>query len=140
MNVKSFCNSYVIYIKSKLQYYKPYKSLKQLLILKWLCRFHQNLFFLSGYNIILVIVNQLFKQTIFVSTVDIITLHKLAKLFVIHIFFKHDISFHITSDYRSDFVLNFSQSLGTALDILIYFISRYYSKRDSQIKYTNQIC
>jgi len=136
VDVKSFCNSYIICMKSKPQYYKLYRLLKQLLISKWLWNlifidFIKKLFFSSSCDIILVIVTQLSKQTIFVSTVNIITLHKLAILFTIYIFFKHGISSHITSDYKSEFVLNFLQSLGTALNMWIYFTSRYHPKGDS---------
>ena len=34
IDVKKFCNSCITYIKSKLQCYKPYRTLKQLLISK----------------------------------------------------------------------------------------------------------
>jgi len=65
--------------------------------------------FSSEYNTILVIVNQLSKQAIFILTVDTITLHKL--LFVIHIFSKNSVLFYVISDHGSEFVLNFFQSL-----------------------------
>lgn len=77
--------------------------------------FIKKLPFSSEYNTILVIVNQLSKQAIFILTVNTITLHKL--LFVIHIFSKHSVLFYVISDHGSEFVLNFFQSLRTALNI-----------------------
>ena len=97
--------------------------------------FIEKLLFLSSYNTILVIVNQLSKQVIFVN---IITLHKLVKLFIIYVFSKHSILFHITSDCGSKFVSNFFRSLETALNIRLHFTSRYHLKGDSQNKHTNQ--
>ena len=96
-------------MRSKLQYYKLYKSLKQLLISKQLWNlismdFIEKLTSSSGYNTIPVIINWFFKQAIFVPIVDTITLHKLAKLFVIYVFSKYNVLSHITSDYRSEFV------------------------------------
>ena len=38
-------------------------------------------------------------------------------LFILHIFSKHDVLSHITSDRGSEFVSNFFYSLGTTLDI-----------------------
>ena len=45
---------------------------------------------------------------------------------------------HITSDRGSEFVSNFFQSLGTALDMWLYFTSGYYPEGDGQTKCTNQ--
>ena len=86
---------------------------------------------LSSCDTILIIINQLFKQAIFIQTINAITSYELAKLFIIHIFSKYSILFHITSNYGSKFVLNFFRLLGTALDISLYFTSRYYPERDS---------
>lgn len=97
------------------------------------------LLLLSSSNIILVIVDQLFKQAIFVPMVDTITLYDLAKLLMIHIFLKHGVLSHIICNQRSESVLNFFQSLGTILNMQLHFISRYYFEKNSQIEHTNQI-
>ena len=52
----------------------------------------------SGFDTILVIVDQLSKQSIFIPTHDTITSAELAKLFVIHVFSKHGVPSHVTSD------------------------------------------
>jgi len=41
-------------------------------------------------------------------------------LFILHMFSKYGISFHVTSDKGSEFVLNFFCSLGTVLDIWLH--------------------
>jgi len=76
----------------------------------------------------LVIVNQLTKQVIFISTHDIIMFMDLAYLFVLYMFSKHGISFYVTSNSGLEFVSNFFHSLDTALDMQLYFTLCYYSK------------
>jgi len=61
----------------------------------------------------------------------------LVYLFILHIFSKHGISSHITSDKGSEFVSNFFCSLGTALDMWLYLTSDYYPKGDGQTKHMN---
>jgi len=112
VDVKSFYNSCVTCMKSKPQHYKPYGSLKQLPIPKQYWNsismdFIEKLLSLSKYNTILVVVNWLSKKAIFVLTVDTITLHKLVKLFIIHIFSKYSVLSHVTFNYRLEFVSKF---------------------------------
>ena len=92
----------------------------------------------SRFDIILVIVDWLTKQAIFIPAHNTITSVDLARLFVLHMFSKHGISSHVTSDRGSEFVSNFFQSLGTALDIWLHFTSGYHPKDDGQTKCTNQ--
>lgn len=86
----------------------------------------------------MVIISQLSKQAIFVLIANTIILHELAKLFVIHVFFKCRILSYITSDCRTEFVSNFFRSLEKSLDIRLHFTSRYHSERDNQTECTNQ--
>src|SRR6266481_3586947 len=58
----------------------------------------------SGYMSILVIVDQLSKQSLFIPMHDIITSSNLMQLFVLHIFSKHGVPLHITSNHGSEFV------------------------------------
>jgi len=62
----------------------------------------------------------------------------LAHLFVLHVFSKHSIPSHVTSDRGLEFVSNFFQSLGTALDMRLHFTSGYHSEGDGQTKCMNQ--
>jgi len=61
-----------------------------------------------------------------------------SRLFVLHVFSKHSIPSHVTSDRGSEFVSNFFQSLGTALDMQLYFTSSYHLKGNGQTEHTNQ--
>ena len=92
----------------------------------------------SGFDTILVIVNQLTKQAIFISAHDTITSADLACLFVLHVFFKHGVPSHVISDRGSEFVSNFFWSLGTALDMWLHFTSDYHPEGDGQTKHMNQ--
>jgi hypothetical protein len=87
---------------------------------------------------ILVIVDQLSKQGIFIPTVDKITTPQLAQLFVIHVFSKHGVPSHVTCDHRSEFVSRFFRSLGQALDMKIHFTSGYHPEGDGQTERLNQ--
>jgi len=56
---------------------------------------------------ILVIVDQLTKQVIFISAHDTIMSMDLAHLFILHVFSKYSIPSHVTSNRGSEFMLNF---------------------------------
>ena len=90
------------------------------------------------FNTILVIVDQLTKQVIFIPTYDTITSVDLAYLFIFHVFSKHSIPSYVTSDKGSEFVSNFFQSLGTALNMWLHFTSGYHPEGDGQTKRMNQ--
>jgi len=97
---------------SKPQYYKLYESLKQLPISERLWNsisidFIEKLLLSSGFDIILVIVDWLTKQVIFIPAHDTIMSVDLACLFVLHVFSKHSVSSHVTSNRGSEFVSNF---------------------------------
>jgi len=92
----------------------------------------------SGFDTILVIVDQLTKQAIFIPAYDTIMSVDLACLFVLHVFSKHGVPSYVTSNRGSEFVSNFFRSLGTALDMQLYFTSGYYPKGDGQTEHMNQ--
>ena len=62
----------------------------------------------DGCNTILVIIDHLTKQSIFILTINTITSPMLAKLFVLHVFSKHGVPSHVTSDHGTEFVSTFS--------------------------------
>jgi len=111
-NVQQFCKSCVTCMQSKPQRHKPYRSLKQLPISEqpWnsiSIDFIEKLPLFSGFDTILVIVDRLTKQAIFIPAHDTITSMDLACLFILHVFSKHSIPSHVTSDRGLEFVLNF---------------------------------
>ena len=92
----------------------------------------------SGYTVILVIVDRLSKQAVFIPTHDTITSAELAKLFVLHVFSKHGVPNHITSNRGSEFISHFFRSLGKALDMHLHFTSGYNPEGNGQTERTNQ--
>ena len=92
----------------------------------------------SGFDTILVIVNWLTKQAIFIPAHDTIMSADLVRLFVLHVFSKYGIPSHVTSSRGSEFVSNFFWSLGTALDMWLHFTSGYHPEGDGQTERTNQ--
>jgi len=92
----------------------------------------------SRFDTILVIVDWLTKQVIFISAHYTIMSMDLARLFVLHVFSKHSVPSHVTSNRSSEFVSNFFQFLGTALNMQLHFTSGYYLKGDRQTKHMNQ--
>ena len=62
----------------------------------------------------------------------------LAHLFILHVFSKHSISFYVTFNRDLEFVLNFFCSLGTALNIWLYFTLEYHSEGNGQTEHMNQ--
>jgi Integrase core domain len=91
-----------------------------------------------GFTAILVIIDQLSKQAIFIPTHDTITSPTLAKLFLLHVFSKHGVPSHVTSDRGTEFVSHFFRSLGKALDMQLHFTSGYHPEGDGQTKHSNQ--
>ena len=100
--------------------------------------FIKKLLSFSGFDTILVIVDWLTKQVIFIPAHDTIISADLARLFILHVFSKHSVPSHVTSDKGSEFVSNFFRSLGTALNMRLHFTSGYHPKGDGQTECTNQ--
>jgi hypothetical protein len=92
----------------------------------------------AGFDSILVIINRLSKQAIFIPMHDTITSAELAHLFVIHVFSKHGVPSHVTSDQGLEFVSHFFCSLGLGLDMKLHFTSGYHPEGDGQTERTNQ--
>ena len=91
-----------------------------------------------GYTAILVIVCRLSKQGIFIPNHNTITSADLPKLLVLHVFSKHGVPSHVTSDRGSKFISYFFKSLSKALDMKLHFTSGYHPKGDGQTERVNQ--
>src|ERR1700729_1622096 len=100
--------------------------------------FIEQLPFSKGFTAILVVVDRLSKQAIFISTYDTITSMQLTQLFVLHVFSKHGVPSHVTSNCGMEFVSHFFRSLRKALNMRLHFTSRYHPEGDGQTKCTNQ--
>jgi protoheme ferro-lyase len=91
----------------------------------------------KGYTAILV-VDRFTKQALFILTHDTIISTQLAELFIIHVFSKHGVPSHVTSDRDSKFVSRFFCSLGKALNMKLHFTSGYHLEGDRQMERVNQ--
>jgi len=141
--VIDYCKSCVTCGRAKLCRHKPYDLLKQLPVpdFPWhsiSMDLIEHLPSSSGYDAILVIINHLLKQGIFIPTHDTLTAVQLTDLFVMYVFFKHRVLFHITSDRGSKFISHFFRGLRKALDMKLHFTSSYHPEGDSQTKHINQ--
>jgi hypothetical protein len=92
----------------------------------------------EGFTAILIVVDCFTKQALFIPTHDTITSTQLAKLFIIHVFSKHGVPSHVTSDQGSKFVSCFFRSLGKALNMKLHFTSGYHQEGDGQTERMNQ--
>src|SRR6266540_169671 len=92
----------------------------------------------AGFTAILVVVDRLSKQGIFILTHDTLTTVQLACLFVLHVFLKHRVPGHVTSDRGSEFISHFFRSLSTELGIKLHFTSEYHPEGNGHTKGVNQ--
>ena len=120
--VKDYVKSCTACTRAKTLRHRPYGMLKQLPVPNqpWnsiSMDFIEQLPSSSGFTTILVIVDRLSKQVIFIPTHDTITSPELTQLFLLHVFAKHGVPAHVTSDQGSEFVSHFFCSLGKALNM-----------------------
>src|SRR5260221_13477904 len=95
--------------------------------------------FSNNCQAILVIVDCLTKQSLFIPTHNSIDSPELAQLFLTHVFLKHSMPSHITSNQGSEFVSHFFQSLGKLLQMELHFTSGYHPEGDGQMECLNQV-
>jgi hypothetical protein len=93
----------------------------------------------SDYSAILIIVDRLTKQALFLPTMDNVTSEEVAQLYFKNVFSRHGVPTHITSDHGAEFVSHFFHSLGTLLGICLHFTSGYHPQADGQTERVNQM-
>jgi len=128
--------------RNKTRRYKLYGLLKQLSIppQPWKSisiDFIEQLLESKGYTDILVVIDRLTKQAIFILTKRTIDAAGLAEVFICKIFLKYSTSNHVISDRDSKFVSKFFRLLASALDIKLHFILGYHPQADNQTECTN---
>jgi len=141
--VKDYIWSCTSCTRAKIPCHRPYGLLKQLPVPEkpWnsiSMDFIEQLPSSTGFTAILVVVDWLSKQAIFIPTHDTITSLELAKLFLLHVFSKHGVPAHVTSDCSTEFISHFFRSLGKALDMRLHFTSGYHPEGDGQTERSNQ--
>jgi len=92
----------------------------------------------EGYTDILVMVDRLTKQVVFVPTHNSINIPGLANLFIQNVFSKHRVPSHVILDRGTEFVSKFFRLLAQALDMKLHFSAGYYPEADGQIECMNQ--
>ena len=92
----------------------------------------------KGFTAILVVVDRFTKQSIFIPTHNTVTSAQSAELFVVHVFSKHSVPSHVTSNRSFEFISHLFRSLGKALDMKLHFTSGYHLEGDGQTKCVNQ--
>ena len=142
--VNDYCRTCTTCARSKAKRHKPYSLLQQLSVPSrpWesiSMDFIEHLPDSEGFTAVLVVVDCFTKQSIFIPTHDTITLAQLPELFVIHVFSKHGVPSHVTSDCGSEFVSHFFRSLRKALNMKLHFTSGYHPEGDGQTERINQI-
>src|SRR5258708_32628417 len=118
--VKDYVASCATCACAKSARHKPYRKLKQLPIPSrpWLSismDFTKQLPASKDFSTILVVVDHLMKQVIFIPSHDTVNTLQVAQLFLTHIFSKHGVLLHVTSDQGLEFVSHFFHSLGKLL-------------------------
>jgi hypothetical protein len=142
-DVTAFVKSCVTCGRVKARRHQPYGVLQQLPIPErpWhslSMDFIEQLPPSLGYTAILVIVDRLTKQALFLPTTDEVTSEGVAQLYFENVFSKHGVPTHITSDRGTEFVSHFFRSLGTLLGIRLHFTSGYHPQADGQTERVNQ--
>src|SRR5258707_2479958 len=93
----------------------------------------------EGFSTILVVIDQLTKQAIFIPSHDTVNAPQVAWLFLTHVFSKHGVPAHVTSDHGSEFVSHFFHSLGKLLRMRLHFTLGYHLEGDGQTEHANQV-
>src|SRR6266511_643094 len=73
------------------------------------------------------------KESSFQST-TLLPWYNWACLFILHVFSKHRVPGHVTSDRGSEFISHFFRSLSMALGMKLHFTSGYHPEGDGQTK------
>ena len=141
--VRDYVRSCVLCKRNKSPRHLPYGTLKQLPIPErpWesiSMDFIEQLHPSGEFTAILVVTDRLTKQAIFIPCDDSVTAPRLAQYFLIHVFSKHGVPSHVTSDRGSEFVSRFFRSLGELLNIRLHFTSGYHPEGDGQTERANQ--
>ena len=139
---KNFVSQCVLCARNKPSRHRPYGLLQPLPIPErpWhsiSMDFIEQLPPSSGYTAILVVINRLSKEGVFIPTTDNVTAIDVADTFVTHMFAKHGIPLHVSSDRGSEFTSHFFRSLGSLLRMRLHFTSGHHPSANGQVERVN---
>jgi len=90
------------------------------------------------FDCVLTVMDRFSKQAIFIPCDKHLDSPELAQLFITHVFSKHSVPAHASSDQGSEFVSEFSKSLGKLLDMRLHFTSGWHPSVNGQAEWLNQ--
>ena len=141
-NCKNFVSQCVLCVRNKSLCHRPYGLLQPLPIPErpWhsiSMDFIEQLLPSNGFTAILVVIDRLSKESVFIPTTDNATAVDVADMFVTHVFAKHGIPLHISSDCGSEFTSHFFHSLGALLCMRLHFTSGHHPSANGQVERVN---
>ena len=92
---------------------------------------------LNSFTAILVVIDRLSKESTFIPTTDNATAIDVADAFITHVFLKHGILLHVSSDHSSEFTSHFFHSLGSLLHMRLHFTSSHHPSANGQVEQIN---
>jgi hypothetical protein len=118
-DVIAFIKSCITCGRAKACRHQPYGMLQQLPIPEHLWHsvsmdFIEQLPASSDYSVILVIIDRLTKQALFLPTTDNVMSEEVTQLYFKNVFSRHGVPAHITSNRGAEFVSHFFRSLGNS--------------------------
>ena len=139
---KNFVSQCVLCARNKPSRHRPYGLLQPLPIPErpWhsvSMDFIEQLPTSNGFTAILVVIDRLTKESVFIPTTDNATAVDVADAFVTHVFAKHGIPLHVSSDRGSEFTSHFFQSLGALLRMRLHFTSGHHPSANGQVERVN---
>lgn len=142
-SVRQYVKSCITCGRNKPRRHKPYGSLQALPLAErpWdsiSMDFIEQLPTSNGFTAILVVIDRLSKQGVFIPTTDKCTAEELGRLFLIHVFSKHGVPQHVSCDRGSEFVSHFFRSLASLLGITIHFTAGHHPEANGQVERVNQ--
>jgi len=91
----------------------------------------------NGFTSILVVINCLSKEGIFIPTTDNATLVDVAEAFVTQVFAKHGIPLNVSSDCGLEFTSHFFHSLSSLLCMHLHFTLGHHPSANRQVERVN---
>src|SRR5882757_5063954 len=88
----------------------------------------------NGFIAILVVINHLSKESIFIPTTDNTTSIDVTDAFITQAFAKHGIPLHVSSDCGSKFTSHFFHSLGSLLCMCLHFTLGHHPSANGQVE------
>jgi len=139
---KTFVAQCVLCARNKPNRHRPYGLLQPLPIpdRPWhsiSMDFIEQLPLSNGFTAILVVIDRLTKESVFIPTTDNATAIDVADAFVTHVFAKHGIPLHVSSDRGSEFTSHFFRSLGSLLRMRLHFTSGHHPAANGQVECVN---